>query len=78
MMIVRIWGLTAEQQGSMGGQNCPTVAELADGNFAIVGDPADHPAIAAHIGPGEAAVTIPRHVMLAAARQIAAHLPGAP
>ncbi|WP_326759910.1 hypothetical protein OHB35_24250 [Streptomyces phaeochromogenes] len=43
MKIVRRVGASPTERGSVGGQACPDIFELADGSFAIIGtDETDH------------------------------------
>ena len=79
MRIERRMGLSPAQRGSMSGQTCPDVFELADGRYLVIGavsDMDDLAAVLAHhgggIGPGEVAVTLPSNCMRAAALDIAA------
>lgn len=70
--IVRRLGSTPAQRGSLGNNSCPDVFELENGDFAVIG--ARTPDLVlpedASVGPDETIVTIPRRVLLDAARDL--------
>lgn len=75
-MFLRRLGENGQQRCS-GGHSCPQILELADGDFAGVGqDITDAAANAMPPGPGvgptERMIRIPRHVLIAARAEIPA------
>lgn len=77
MNIVRRYGTTPKQRGSLSGDSCPDVLRLDTGDYLVIGTRTgprlraqlgDH---AASIGLNETAVVVPADVLHAAARDIA-------
>jgi hypothetical protein len=84
--IVRRYGTSPQQRGSLSGDSCPDVLELDTGDFLIIGrvatvtdiTAADLAAHEASIGEDEAAVIVPRDVVHAAAAEIRQPAPNPP
>jgi hypothetical protein len=75
--IVRRYGTSPQQRGSVSGANCPDFLQLDIGDYLIIGAQLNDrnvgsqlDAHGASIGDTEAAVIVPRDVVLAAARDI--------